>query len=147
MHLWYDRPVMREPFTAVVNSPVQWIFNRAAMGGGGDSGHHLAISISGARDEIAIPRDELAATMRAELEHLLPAAARAELVGSAVVKEPEATFAARPGQAAGRPETATPLERVALAGAWTATGWPATMEGAVRSGIRAARHAMGAERP
>jgi uncharacterized protein with NAD-binding domain and iron-sulfur cluster len=56
-----------------------------------------------------------------------------------VVKEPQATFASAPGQAARRPAAATPVPGVALAGAWTATGWPATMEGAVRSGIRAAR--------
>ena len=144
VHLWYDRPVMDEPFTAVVDSPVQWIFNRTAMGDHADGAHHLAISISGAREEIAVPRPELARAMRTELEHLLPEARRAELLASAVVKEPQATFAARPGQAAHRPGTATPLKRVALAGAWTATGWPATMEGAVRSGIRAARHAIDA---
>ena len=56
VHLWYDRPVMDEPFTAVVDSPVQWIFNRTAMGDGAEGGHHLAISISGARHEITVPR-------------------------------------------------------------------------------------------
>ncbi len=143
VHLWYDRPVMDEPFTAVVDSPVQWIFNRTAMGDAADGTHHLAISISGAREEVAVPRAELAARMRAELERLLPEAARADLLATAVVKEPQATFAARPGQASHRPGTSTPLPGVALAGAWTATGWPATMEGAVRSGIRAARNAIG----
>ena len=146
VHLWYDRPVMDEPFTAVVDSPVQWIFNRTAMGDPSDGTHHLAISISGARDEVEVPRATLADSMRAELEHLLPAARTAGLVATAVVKEPQATFAASPGQASLRPGTSTPLPRVALAGAWTATGWPATMEGAVRSGIRAARHAIGAAR-
>lgn len=143
VHLWYDRPVMEEPFTAVVDSPVQWIFNRNAMNGGSpDGSHQMAISISGARREIAVPRDELVRSMREELEHLLPAARGADLIAHAVVKEPHATFAAAPGQAAGRPGAATALSGLALAGAWTATGWPATMEGAVRSGIRAARHAM-----
>ncbi len=61
------------------------------------------------------------------------------MLRAAVVKEPEATFAAAPGQAARRPGPQTPLEGVLLAGAWTDTGWPATMEGAVRSGVRAAR--------
>lgn len=144
VHLWYDRPVMDEPFTAVVDSPVQWIFNRTAMGGDAGGAHHLAISISGAREEVEVPRAALAAAMRAELEHLLPRARAAGLVASAVVKEPQATFAAQPGQAALRPGTSTPVPGVALAGAWTDTGWPATMEGAVRSGIRAARHAIGA---
>jgi len=145
VHLWYDRPVMEDPFTAVVESPAQWIFNRTAMGaGGGGAGgvggaHHLAVSISGARAEMEVPRAELAASLRDEVEHLLPAARNADLVATAVVKEPHATFAAAPGQAARRPAAATPMPGVALAGAWTATDWPATMEGAVRSGIRAAR--------
>jgi hydroxysqualene dehydroxylase len=139
VHVWYDRPVMDEPFTAVVDSPVQWIFNRTAMGGGDGSSHHLAISISGAREEVEVPRAQLAAAMRAELEELLPRAWGAEALATAVVKEPQATFAQGPGQAARRPPAATPVPGVALAGAWTATGWPATMEGAVRSGIAAAR--------
>ncbi|WP_217915026.1 hydroxysqualene dehydroxylase HpnE [Miltoncostaea marina] len=145
VHLWYDRPVMDEPFTAVVDGPAQWIFNRSAMGAVAREGeHHVAVSMSGARREVGVPRERLAAELRAELDHVLPASRRAELVASAVVKEPRATFAQGPGQAARRPGTATALARVALAGAWTATGWPATMEGAVRSGILAARHLVAA---
>ncbi|MBJ7457268.1 MAG: FAD-dependent oxidoreductase [Thermoleophilia bacterium] len=143
VHVWYDRPVMDEAFTAVVDSPVQWIFNRTAMGDRAEGAHHLAVSISGARREIDVPRPELAAQVRQELAHLLPRARAAGVVASAVVKEPHATFAARPGQAALRPGTRTAVPGVVLAGAWTATGWPATMEGAVRSGIRAAREAIG----
>ncbi len=145
VHLWYDRPVMDEPFTAVVDSPAQWIFNRSAMAGGpgADGAHHLAVSISGARAEIDMPRAALADALRAEVEHLLPRARTAELVAHAVVKEPHATFAAAPGQAARRPGPQTPVPGVALAGAWTAGDWPATMEGAVRSGIRAARLLLG----
>ena len=141
VHLWYDRPVMDEPFTAVIDSPAQWICNRTARGSEADAGgaHHLAVSISGAREEIAVPRAELAAGLRAEVEHVLPAARHAVLVDSAVVKEPAATIAAAPGQAARRPGPRSAMPGVALAGAWTDTGWPATMEGAVRSGIRAAR--------
>ena len=142
VHVWYDRPVMDEPFTAVVDGPAQWIFNRTAMGDLGAE-HHLAVSISGAREEVDVPRADLAAAIREEVELLYPRARAAELVASAVVKEPQATFAAAPGQGARRPGTATALPGVALAGAWTATGWPATMEGAVRSGIRAARHVPG----
>jgi squalene-associated FAD-dependent desaturase len=147
VHLWYDRPVMDEPFEAVVDSPVQWAFNRTAMdhdGAGRDGEHHLAVSISGARGEVEVPRAELAGGIRAEVEALYPRARSAELVASAVVKEPRATFAAAPGQASRRPGPATPVPGIALAGAWTDTGWPATMEGAVRSGIRAARQVLGA---
>ena len=142
VHLWYDRPVMDEPFAAVIDSPAQWVFNRSAMDMGDGTEHHLAVSISGARGEIEVPRAELAASIREEVETLYPRARSAELVASAVVKEPRATFAAAPGQAERRPGTATPVPGVALAGAWTDTGWPATMEGAVRSGIRAARHLL-----
>lgn len=144
VHVWYDRPVMDDAFTAVVDSPVQWIFNRTAMGDRAEGAHHLAVSISGARREIDVPRAELASQVREELAHLLPRARAAGVVASAVVKEPHATFAARPGQAALRPATRTAVPGVVLAGAWTATGWPATMEGAVRSGIQAAREAIGA---
>ena len=140
VHVWYDRPVMERPFTAVLDSPAQWVFDRTAMAGGGDGeGHHLAVSISGAHEEATVPRGELAERLVAELAHVFPAARRARVLASAVVKEPEATFAASPGSASRRPGAATALSGVALAGAWTDTGWPATMEGAVRSGIRAAR--------
>jgi hypothetical protein len=146
VHLWYDRPVMDEPFQAVVDSPVQWAFNRTAMdhdGAGRAGEHHLAVSISGARREVEVERNALAAAIREEVEALYPRARDAELVASAVVKEPRATFAQAPGQAARRPGTPTPVPGIALAGAWTDTGWPATMEGAVRSGIRAARQVLG----
>ena len=148
VHVWYDRPVMDEPFTAVVDSPVQWIFNRTVMGGGDGSSHHLAISISGARDEVEVPRAELAAAMRAELEELLPRARAARRrwrpPSSRSPRRPSPRPRARPPAGRG---SATPLPGVALAGAWTATGWPATMEGAVRSGIAAARHVLGARVP
>jgi len=142
VHVWYDRPVMDGRFTAVLESPAQWIFNRSAMAGLPGPGQHLAISVSGAREEVERPRDELVDSFRAELEQLFPRARHARVERLAVVKEPQATFSAAPGQAARRPPARTPLQGVALAGAWTDTGWPATMEGAVRSGIRAAREAL-----
>lgn len=142
VHVWYDRPVMEEPFTAVLDSPAQWIFNRRAMDGDTSAGQHLAVSISGAHREIGVSRGALAEELIAELAALMPAARGARVEAWAVVKEPRATFAAAPGQAARRPGAHTALEGVALAGAWTDTGWPATMEGAVRSGIRAARAAL-----
>jgi hydroxysqualene dehydroxylase len=142
VHVWYDRPVMDGLFTAVLESPAQWVFNRTAMAGLSGPGQHLAVSVSGAREEVELPREELAERFRAELEHLFPRARAARAERVAVVKEPHATFAAAPGQAARRPPARTPVEGVLLAGAWTDTGWPATMEGAVRSGIRAARAAL-----
>lgn len=147
VHVWYDRPVMDEPMTAVIDSPAQWVFNRTAMAGTGRPGQQLAVSISGAHDEIAVERHALGERMVAELEELFPRARGAVVENVAVVKEAEATFAAAPGQASRRPGPHTPFPEVALAGAWTATGWPATMEGAARSGMRAARLAMGRSVP
>lgn len=142
VHVWYDRPVMDERFVAVLDSPAQWIFNRTAMAGLPGPGQHLAISVSGAREEVAEPKPALIARFTAELAELMPRAGAASVERAAVVKEPEATFSAAPGQAARRPGPRTPVEGVVLAGAWTDTGWPATMEGAVRSGMRAARLAL-----
>lgn len=142
VHLWYDRPVMRERFVAVLDSPAQWIFNRTAMAGPGGPGQHLAVSVSGAREEVLEPKSALVERFTAELARLLPAAAGAEVLRSAVIKEPEATFSAAPGQAARRPGPVTPVDGVLLAGAWTDTGWPATMESAIRSGRAAAQHIM-----
>ena len=147
VHVWYDRPVMDERFVAVLDSPAQWIFNRTAMAGPaapGGPGQHLAVSVSGAREEVLEPKPALVERFTAELAALLPAATGSRVVRTAVIKEPEATFSAAPGQAARRPGPVTPLDGVLLAGAWTDTGWPATMEGAVRSGVRAARLAAAA---
>ena len=141
VHVWYNEPVMDGLFTAVVDSPAQWVFNRTAMADLPGPGQHLAVSISGARDEVGRPKGELIDQITMELAHLFPAAAGARVERIACVKEPEATFAAAPGQAARRPGTRTGLDDVVLAGAWTDTGWPATMEGAVRSGLLAARAA------
>lgn len=143
VHVWYDRPVMDERFVAVLDSPAQWVFNRTAMAALDGPGQHLAVSVSGAREEVLEPKPALVERFTAELARLFPAAAGAGVVRTAVIKEPEATFSAAPGQAARRPGAVTPLDGVLLAGAWTDTGWPATMEGAVRSGVRAARLAVG----
>ena len=141
VHLWYDRPVMDELFVAVVDSQAQWVFNRTAMAGAEGSGQHVAVSMSGARDEVTKKKRVLIDEITAELAHLFPAAGAATVERAVCVKERDATFAAAPGQAAKRPGTRTPVDGVVLAGAWTDTGWPATMEGAVRSGMLAARAA------
>ena len=141
VHVWYDRPVMDEPFIAVLDSPAQWVFNRTAMAGLPGPGQHLAVSVSGARDEVlrAEGRADRRASPRSWRGPLSPRPG-APVERVAVVKEPEATFAAAPGQAARRPGPGRPRWTASyLAGAWTDTGWPATMEGAVRSGVRAAR--------
>lgn len=137
VHLWYDRPVLDHTVLAVVDSPVQWMFDRTAITGEGAPGQHIALSLSAARAEMGVPRGDLVDAMDREVRALLPAARGATLSEWAVTKDARATFAPSPGQAARRPPARTAVEGLALAGAWTATGWPATMEGAVRSGITA----------
>jgi uncharacterized protein with NAD-binding domain and iron-sulfur cluster len=141
VHLVYDRKVTDWPFMAAVHSPVQWVFDRTASSGLPPDGNrqYLAVSISAADELLGRRPEELVASVSTELQRVLPAAARANVVDSLVTKERRATFAARPGTARLRPAQATKLSGLAVAGAWTDTGWPATMEGAVRSGVAAAR--------
>lgn len=140
IHVRYDRPVLDEPFLAAVDSRTQWIFDRTkASGVGGPAGSYLAITVSAA-DEIAeTPTKELSELFEAELATLLPKAREARVEEVFVTREQHATFRQERGSAALRPGPATGMPGVYLAGAWTATGWPDTMESAVRSGINAAR--------
>ncbi len=137
VHLWYDRPVLDRPVLAVVDSPVQWMFDRTAIAGNDLPGQHVALSLSAARAEMGVPRAELAEVMDREVRALLRPARAASLREWAVIKDARATFAPSPGQALRRPGARTAVGGVVLAGNWTATGWPATMEGAVRSGLTA----------
>ena len=140
VHLWYDRQIMDEEFVAFLDSTVQWVFNKSRIQGttGKADGQYVCISLSGAWQFIDRPKDELAVEFIAEMERLFPRAAGARIVRSLVVKEPQATFSAAPGAAEGRLPHTTPIRNLFLAGDWTDTGWPSTMEGAVRSGVFAA---------
>ena len=138
LHVIYDRPVTRLPFAAAVGSPVQWVFDRTAISGC-DHGQYLAVSLSGA-DEYAGQRTaQLREQFLPALEQLFPAATTARVIDFFVTRERRATFRQVPGTAALRPPAATAISGLVLAGAWTNTGWPDTMEGAVRSGLEAAR--------
>ena len=145
LHVVYERPVTRLPFAAAIRSPVQWVFDRTAAAGIG--GQYLAMSLSAAEDEMALDPDELIARNLAALEELFPAARDTPVLNSFVTREHAATFRAAPGAAELRPGPRTALGGLVLAGAWTDTGWPATMEGAVRSGHAAAREVLGQLRP
>ncbi|MFI0367474.1 hydroxysqualene dehydroxylase HpnE [Actinomadura sp. 1N219] len=138
VHVVYDRPVLDEPFVAAVDSPVQWVFDRTAISGLA-SGQYLAVSVSAADRWIDTPTAELRDVYLAALERLFPAARRARVTDFFVTRERHATFRQSPGSGALRPASATRLPWLFLAGAWTDTGWPDTMEGAVRSGLSAAR--------
>ncbi|MFE3601880.1 hydroxysqualene dehydroxylase HpnE [Streptomyces sp. NPDC059142] len=141
LHVVYGRRVLRRPFFAALGSPVQWVFDRTHASGLTD-GQYLAVSQSAAQDEIDTPVAELRARYLPELERLLPAARGAEVRDFFVTRERTATFAPTPGVERLRPAVRTRAPGLFLAGAWTATGWPATMEGAVRSGLDAAGAAL-----
>ncbi|MGH2862511.1 MAG: hydroxysqualene dehydroxylase HpnE [Solirubrobacteraceae bacterium] len=141
LHVVYDRHVLEHPFAAAVDSPVQWVFDRTA-GSGLAEGQYLAVSLSAAGDELHATAEELRARYLPALANLLPAAHDAEVRDFFVTREHAATFRAGPGARAWRPGAATEVPGLALAGAWTNTGWPATMEGAVRSGHAAAREVI-----
>ncbi|HEY3712872.1 MAG TPA: hydroxysqualene dehydroxylase HpnE [Amycolatopsis sp.] len=138
VHAVYDRRVTEAPFTAVVGSSVQWVFDRTATSGLAD-GQYLAVSLSAAQEWIDTPTARLREEFVPELARLFPAAQRAEVTRFFVTRERRATFRQVPGSARLRPAARTLLPGCVLAGAWTATGWPDTMEGAVRSGNEAAR--------
>ena len=143
IHLWYDRPIMDRAmdFCAFVDRPLQWVFNKSRMLGWAGPGQYICISLSAAGEYVDPSPGELARQMAAELAAAFPAAQVARLEGFRVVKQRMATFRCVPGAAARRPGPATPLPNLLLAGEWTATGWPSTLESAARSGGLAARQA------
>lgn len=151
-HVVFDRVVLDKPFVAGVDSPLQWVFDRTAQSRGGDDGdraeQYVAVSLSAADELIDIPVADLRAALVPALRQLLPAAADARVKEFFVTRERHATFRPAPGSGRFRPGATTNRAGLHLAGAWTATGWPATMEGAVRSGEAAAASVLsGAAKP
>jgi phytoene dehydrogenase-like protein len=137
VHVWFDRRVLPTPFVAAVDSPVQWVFDRTDQAGVRD-GQYIAVSLSAAQAWIDLPAAQLRDRILPALRALLPAARDAIVREFFVTRERHATFAPAPGTAALRPGPGTAAAGLYLAGAWTDTGWPATMEGAARSGTAAA---------
>ncbi len=146
LHVHYDRPVLDLPFAAGVGTPVQYVFDRTASSGAA-RGQLLSVSLSAADREVAMPAEALRAEILPALAALLPAAGAARVLAFHAVREHAATFRAAPGSRALRAGARCADERLVLAGAWTDTGWPATMEGAVRSGRTAADRALRAASP
>ncbi|TMF15549.1 MAG: FAD-dependent oxidoreductase [Chloroflexi bacterium] len=130
VHLWYDRSPRGLDFAALLDSPVQWVF---AKGQG-----YLCCSLSAAGDLVSRPERALVDLCDAELRAIIPGLRTATLLRGAATRDPEATFLPAPGLQ--RPGAVTGIANLAIAGAWTDTGWPATMESAVRSGRAAAAH-------
>jgi squalene-associated FAD-dependent desaturase len=137
VHVVLDRPVLDEPFIAGVDTPVQWVFDRTSHSGL-SSGQYLAVSLSAADPYVDQPTAALREKFLSALAALLPRMRDAQVRDFFVTRERHATFRPAPGTAALRPTPVTRSPGLFLAGAWTATGWPATMEGAVRSGTAAA---------
>ena len=138
VNLWLDRVVLDREFVALLNSDVHWVFNKSALVGSQSKGQYLSLVISGARDHVDLEREVLEALALEELRRFLPAARNARIVSSLVIKEKRATFSPKPGIEASRPGTETATRNCLLAGDWTDTGLPATIEGSVVSGFRAA---------
>jgi uncharacterized protein with NAD-binding domain and iron-sulfur cluster len=140
VHVIYDRPVMDLPFAAAIDSPVQWVFDRTRISGlaqAGSGAQYLAISLSAADEYLDVPAATLREQFVPALADLFPAAREAQVTEFFVTRERRATFRQAPGTARLRPPAGTQLPGLVLAGAWTDTGWPDTMEGAVRSGLAA----------
>jgi len=131
IHLWFDRPVTALENATLLDRTIQWFFNK-------DGGTYLQLVVSASHSLVEMPRQEVIDLAVRELREFLPAAREAQVVKAHVVKEVRATYSAIPGLAPHRPSQKTGVENLFLAGDWTDSGWPATMEGAVRSGYKAA---------
>jgi zeta-carotene desaturase len=143
VHLWFDREVTHEPFITLLDTQTQWIFNKTALYGPGGTaadakGQYLQLVISASHNLLRKSREEIIDLCLKEVRQALPAAREAQLVKATVIKEANATFSPEPGVDQWRPTQETKTSGLFLAGDWTQTGWPATMEGAVRSGYLAA---------
>jgi squalene-associated FAD-dependent desaturase len=144
VHLWFDRPISDLPHAVLPGRMSQWVFNRGVQSLTGKEmasevkSHYYQVVISASRDLENHPRDEIISDVMAELTSIWPEAASAKLLSARMITEQHAVFSVRPGSDELRPPQRTAIRNLFLAGDWTATGWPATMEGAVRSGYLAA---------
>jgi len=145
IHLWFDRQISDLDHAVLLDRTIQWMFHKSRLqpmrmqnGNGTGGGSYIELVVSSSKNLIEKSRSEIVDLALSEVREFFPAARDANLVKSTVIKEVNATYSPRPGIDAHRPTAVTPWSRVFLAGDWTATGWPATMEGAVRSGYLAA---------
>jgi zeta-carotene desaturase len=133
IHLWFDRPITNLLHATLVDRTIQWLFNK-------EGGRYVQLVVSASRSLLNMPREDVIRLALHELAEFFPAAASAKLERAHVVKEVRATFSAAPGLEERRPVSSTSIANLFLAGDWTRSGWPATMEGAVRSGYLAAEN-------
>ena len=145
IHLWFDRQISDLDHAVLLDRTIQWMFHKSRLqpmrtqnGNGSSGGSYIELVVSSSKTLIDKTRSEIVDLALGEVREFFPAARQANLVKSTVIKELNATYSPRPGIDAHRPTPITSWPNVFLAGDWTATGWPATMEGAVRSGYLAA---------
>jgi squalene-associated FAD-dependent desaturase len=141
VEMWLDKVVVDAPMVGLRDSEMEWVFDKGALYGRTGPPQHLAFIVSAARRSAGRTNQELVASAEASLRRYFPAMGGAAVTRSLVLREADATFASDPEAEAQRPGPVTPLRGLYLAGDWTATGLPATIEGAVRSGLAAARAA------
>ncbi len=139
VNLWFESSPMSEPFVGLIGGPMHWVFDKSAVFS--EPAGHLSIVASGATGLVGMDNAGIIAAARRQLDRALPATANTRLLRAVVVREHRATFSLAPGMPP-RPPATTPLRGFYLAGDWTDTGLPGTIEGAVVSGHRAAKLAI-----
>lgn len=139
INLWFDRQVMDIEFVGLISRNLQWVFNRRRIiGDTTQPENYISAVISAANDEIKLTKDELVKMAVGELKEVFPDCRSAELTNAIVIKEKRATYSATNEVESIRPNPETPIKNFYLAGDWTNTGLPATIEGAIQSGFKAA---------
>ncbi|HWF02355.1 MAG TPA: hydroxysqualene dehydroxylase HpnE, partial [Candidatus Angelobacter sp.] len=141
IHLWFDREITPLPHAVLLDRTIQWMFHKSKFHDGKEnagSGSYIELVVSASKSLVQKSREEILEMATRELAEFFPAVKEAKVVKAAVIKEIYATYSVLPGLNKFRPAAKTPWPHIFLAGDWTATGWPATMEGAVRSGYLAA---------
>ena len=140
VHLWFDRPIMDVPHAVIIGRLSQWVFAKTDrnMTNNSEAGHYYQVVISASSDLAGRDRDDLIGEVCGDLAAVFPTAKEAKLLRARTVSDPHAVFSVRPGLDEIRPLQSTTVPGLFVAGDWTRTGWPATMEGAVRSGYLAA---------
>jgi zeta-carotene desaturase len=142
IHLWFDREITDLEHAVLLDRTIQWLFHKSKLQPdrreSGTTASYVELVVSSSKSLVEKPRQEIIDLAVHELAEFFPTVREAKLKKAMVVKELHATYSALPGSDAYRPNAQSPWPRVFLAGDWTSTGWPATMEGAVRSGYRAA---------
>ena len=144
IHLWFDREITDLDHAILLDTTIQWLFHKSRLQRREQAGSYVELVVSASKSMVEMQRQEIIDLALRELAGFFPVVSEAKLVKAAVVKEVRATYSIRPQLDLLRPSTVSPWPRIFLAGDWVATGWPATMEGAVRSGYLAAEAITGA---